>query len=259
MRLLATVVLAGVLLFLLGPLVLVVIVSFSANPLISLPLRGPTLDWYRRLAADPEFWSALRNSLVIAATTASLATITGTAAALGLARAAAGQRTAMLVATALPVMLPPLVLAVALVVFFARVLALPLSPATTIAAHLVITQPFVLLVVLARLASFDHACVDAARDLGASPWTAFRRVTLPNIRAALIGAWLIAAAVSLDDFILTVFTIGRGNTLATFVWGRMKTTLDPSINAIATILLVLTVGATLIALRLTRWRGGGGG
>lgn len=91
---------------------------------------------------------------MIAAAAASLATVSGTAAALALARAPAGRWTATLIATALPVMLPPLVLAVALVLFFARILALSLSPLTTIAAHLVITQPFVLLVVLAQPASF---------------------------------------------------------------------------------------------------------
>ena len=120
---------------------------------------------------------------------------------------------------------------------------------------MLVTQPFVVLVVMARLASFDWASVDAARDLGATRWQAFRLVTLPQIRAAIVGAALIAAALSLDDFIIASFTIGGGNTLSTFVWGKIRTTLDPSINAIATILLVLTVGITALALRLTRYRG----
>jgi spermidine/putrescine transport system permease protein len=99
------------------------------------------------------------------------------------------------------------------------------------------------------------ASVEAARDLGATRWQAFRLVTLPQIASALVGAALIAASISLDDFIIASFTLGGGNTLSTFVWGKIRTTLDPSINAIATILLVLTVGMSILALRLARYRG----
>jgi spermidine/putrescine transport system permease protein len=97
--------------------------------------------------------------------------------------------------------------------------------------------------------------VEAARDLGATRWQAFYLVTLPQIRTAIIGAALISAAISLDDFIIASFTIGGGNTLSTFVWGKLRTTLDPSINAIATILLLSTIGMSVLALRLTRYRG----
>lgn len=108
---------------------------------------------------------------------------------------------------------------------------------------------------MARLARFDSATVDAARDLGASRRSAFRLVTLPQIASALIGAALVSAAISLDDFIIASFTIGGGNTISTFVWGKMRTTLDPSINAIATILLVLTVGLSALALRVSKYKG----
>jgi spermidine/putrescine transport system permease protein len=124
-----------------------------------------------------------------------------------------------------------------------------------IPGHVLVTQPFVILIVLARLAAFNVASVEAARDLGATRWQAFRLVTLPQIRTAIGGATLIAAAISLDDFIIASFTIGGGNTISTFVWGKLRTTLDPSINAIATILLALTIGMSLLALRLTRYRG----
>jgi spermidine/putrescine transport system permease protein len=105
------------------------------------------------------------------------------------------------------------------------------------------------------MASFDHTCLEAARDLGATPVQAFLKVTLPQIGAALVGAALIAFAISLDEFIITVFTIGSGNTLSTFVWGKMRTALDPSINAIATVILLVTIGSAALALRVTRYRG----
>eukprot|EP01036_Dinobryon_divergens_P014351 gene14351-biopygen12733 len=121
--------------------------------------------------------------------------------------------------------------------------------------HVLVTQPFVILIVMARLAQLDQAAVEAARDLGATRFQAFRLVTLPRIASALIGAALVSAAISLDDFIIASFTLGGGNTISTFVWGNMRTTLDPSINAIATILLLLTIGLSALALRLSRYRG----
>jgi len=123
-----------------------------------------------------------------------------------------------------------------------------------ILGHILVTQPFVILIIMARLARFDHAAVNAARDLGATRWQAFRLVTIPMIASALVGAALVSAAISLDDFIIASFTIGGGNTISTFVWGKMRTTLDPSINAIATILLLLTIGLSAIALRISRYR-----
>jgi spermidine/putrescine transport system permease protein len=124
-----------------------------------------------------------------------------------------------------------------------------------ILAHLLFTQPFVILVVYARMATFDYSVIDSARDLGATPLQAFFTITLPIIRPVVIGAALIAAALSLDDFIITFFNIGSGNTLPTFIWGMIRTALKPTVNAIGTLLLLLTVGSTLIALWLTRYRG----
>jgi spermidine/putrescine transport system permease protein len=247
--------LAAFLVFMLGPLLLVILFSFSSNALISFPLGDLTFYWYRLLFANVEFWSALQNSLIIAAATGLLSTVAGTMAALSLVRFRPAVSSALIAGLTLPVTLPPLLLAVSLVVFFVRFLDLPLSPMTVIAGHVLIAQPFVILIVLARLANFDYASIDAARDLGATRWQAFRKVLLPQISTALIGAGLIAMAISLDDFIIAVFTLGGGNTLSTFIWGKVRTTLDPSINAIACILLVFTVGTTLAALRLTKYRG----
>lgn len=120
--------------------------------------------------------------------------------------------------------------------------------------HLLVTQSFVILIIYARMATFDHAVIDSARDLGAGPWTTFMTVTRPIIRSTIIGAALIALAISLDEFIITVFNIGGGNTLPAFVFGKIRTTLDPTINAIATILNFLTVGSTVLAMRLDRYR-----
>jgi spermidine/putrescine transport system permease protein len=244
-----------IVLYLLLPLLLVVLFSFNASALTSLPLTGITLDWYVELFAQGSFWSALQNSLVVAFAVAVIAVTVGTLAALGLARMRAGRAGAVANLLSLPMMLPALIIGVALLGWFLRFLDLKLGLWTVVLGHLVIAQPFVILIVHARLASFDWAAVESARDLGASPWHAFRTVTLPVIQPTLVGAALIALSVSLDDFVITFFTIGGGNTLPTMVWGMVRTSLDPTINAIATLLIALSIGSTIVALRLSRYRG----
>jgi spermidine/putrescine transport system permease protein len=248
-------VLAALLAFLLVPLALVVIFSFAENTVTRLPVEGWTLDWYRALFSNGEFWRALQNSLIISVPAALLATVTGSAAAFGLARGGQARALPLLSILSLPVMLPPLVIAIGLVVLAVRWLALPLGLPVVVAGHVLLVQPFVALIVAARLATFDTAQWEAARDLGATRWQVFRHVTWPQTRTTIIGATLIAFAVSLDEFIVTLFTIGSGNTLSTFVWGRMRTALDPTINAVASLTLTFTIVAVALALSQGRRRG----
>lgn len=240
--------------FMLGPILLVVLFSFGSNALIGFPMGALTLGWYETLMGDPGFLAAFRTSIIVALATATLATITGTMAAMALIRLTPRMARALLATLSLPVLLPPLVVAIAIVVLFVRGLGVGLGLPVVILGHTLVAQPFVILIVMARLARFDMAALEAARDLGATRWQAFRLVMLPQIASALVGAALVSAAISLDDFIIASFTIGGGNTVSTFVWGKMRTTLDPSINAIATVLLVMTVGLSALALRLSRYR-----
>jgi spermidine/putrescine transport system permease protein len=242
--------LGAVICFLALPLFLVVVFSFASNTVVRFPIEGMTLDWYARLFNDDEFLSALQNSMVISVPASLIATISGTMVALSLAKSK--RNTAFLSALSTPVMLPPLVIAIGLVVLIVRWLALPLGMPVVIAGHILLTQPLVALIVAARLQTFDETAMDASRDLGATPLQAFWRVKFPQIRTAITGAALIAFAISLDEFIVTVFTIGSGNTLSTFMWGKMRTSLDPTINAIATLTLVMTIALVGVSLRLSR-------
>ncbi|MCF4165330.1 ABC transporter permease [Zavarzinia compransoris] len=242
------------LVFLLSPLALVVFFSFAENQNATFPAGGATLHWYGVLFDDPDFWKALGNSAIVTLTVGLVSMVVGTAAAMTLARTRPALANALIGVITLPIMLPPLVLALALATGYSS-LGLPLGLGTVIPSHVVFTQPFVILVVHAQMASFNMAVVDSARDLGAGPWTIFRTVILPIIRPTLIGATLMAMAVSLDDFIITYFTIGGGMTLPTMIWGMLRKALDPSINALGALVLVATVGTSLIALRLTRYRG----
>jgi spermidine/putrescine transport system permease protein len=244
-----------VILFMTVPLVLVVLFSFNSSALTSLPLTGLTFDWYRRLFANAAFWPALWNSLIVGITVAAASAVVGTLAALALSRMPHRSAGRLIGGFSLPMMLPALIIGVALLSFFVRFLGLQLTLGTVILGHLVIAQPFVILIVHARMAVFDHAMVESARDLGATRWRAFRTVTLPIVQPTIVGAALIALSVSLDDFVITFFTIGGGNTLPTMVWGMVRTSLDPTINAIATLLIALSIGSTVAALRLSRYRG----
>lgn len=238
--------------FLALPLVFVVLFSFASNTVVRFPIEGVTLDWYARLFNDSEFLAAFQNSLTISVPAAVLATITGTMAALSLARSK--RNMVLLSALSTPVMLPPLVIAIGLVVLFLRWLAFPLGMSTVVAGHVLLAQPLVALIVAARLQSFDETAMEAARDLGATAHQAFWRVKFPQIRTSIIGAALIVFAISPDEFIVTIFTIGSGNTLSTFMWGKMRTSLDPSINAIATLTLVMTLVLVGISLLVSRNR-----
>lgn len=240
--------------FLLSPLLLVVLFSFTDRGISAFPITGLSIQWWVAMIEHRQFASALTNSLIISGAVALISATVGTMAAMGLARLPPRQANIGIAALCLPLMLPPLVLAVALLSAYVAA-GMKLGLLTVILAHLLFTQPFVILVVYARMVSFDRTVVESARDLGASPLKAFFTVTLPIIRPTVIGAALIAAALSLDDFIITFFNIGGGNTLPTFVWGFIRTGLRPTVNAIGTTILVMTVGATIVALWLTRYRG----
>ena len=241
-------------LFLVSPLALLVLFSFTDGGMAAFPIRGLTLRWWGQMFADPAFRAAFANSLVIGVCAAAASAVVGTLAALGLARLPAQRARLLMAGLALPLMLPPLVLGVALLSFYVA-LGLPLGRVTVVLSHLLFTLPFVVLIVYARLEAFDLRVVESARDLGAPPLTAFWTVTFPIIRPSVIGAALLSLALSIDDFIITFFTIGTGNTLPTFVWGMIRTALTPVANAIGTLVILLSLTAAALALWLTRFRG----
>jgi spermidine/putrescine transport system permease protein len=240
--------------FMLSPLLLLVLFAFSDKDLLTFPITGLTLGWFSAVLTNDKFWAAFHNSVIVTGTVGVVTTVVGTMAALGLARLTPRMASLAMSVLSIPVMLPPLVLAVALANYYATVgIRLGLGP--VIAGHLVFTQPFVILIVHARLAGFDGAIVRSARDLGASPLRAFLTVTLPIVRPTIVGAALVAMALSLDDFILTFFTIGGGSTLPVYLWGLMRKGVNPQINVASLMLITITIGASLIAMRATRYRG----
>jgi len=244
----------GCCLFLVSPLVILVVFCFSEDRAISFPIDRFGFRWWHELFANQAFWPSARNSLIVVSVTGAVSTVIGTMAAFALSRMRSPGDGIWLGLLTLPVMLPPLVLGVALLSFFSRA-GVPLGLETVILAHLVFTQPFVILIVHAAMVGFDHATVASARDLGAGPLYAFRTVTLPIVQPSIIGAALVAMAISLDDFIVTFFTIGGGNTLPTFLWGMLRKGVNPQLNIVALILMSVTITISILAIRLTRYRG----
>jgi spermidine/putrescine transport system permease protein len=245
---------ALIVVFMLTPLLLLALFAFSDKTLISFPITGLTLDWFVRLYSTAKFWAAFENSLIVTGIVGLVSTVIGTMAACALARLPNRMAGLTMAAMTLPVMLPPLVLAVALANYYAT-LGIRFGLPTVIIGHLVFTQPIVILIVYARMAAFDYAAVNSARDLGASPLTAFLTITLPIIRPTIVGAALVAMALSIDDFVLTFFTIGGGSTLPVYMMGLMRRGVNPQINVASLVLITMTIGASLIALRATRYRG----
>jgi len=252
-RWLAATFVVAVLLFLFLPIVLIVLFSFNASPTLSFPINGFTFDWYREALGDPLFVTALENSLELAATTAIVAGLLGTTAAFAVGRYRRRVQSGVVYAALLPSILPVLVIAIALAIFL-NAIGVSLSLKTAALGHILIAFPFVFLILRARLESFDYTLLEAARDAGASPWRAFRDVTLPLIRPSIIGAALISVSLSLDEFVITSFTIGPDQTLPVLIWAKLRVGLDPGVNALATLVLSGTIVAGMISYRVSRIR-----
>jgi spermidine/putrescine transport system permease protein len=242
---------AAVLLFLFAPMVLIVAFSFNASPTLSFPVTGLTGRWYREALADEQFTGALKNSVLLAVVTALAAGTLGATAAFGVRRFGRRTQEAVGYAALLPSIVPALLVAIALAIFLDAA-GVVLSLKTALIGHVLIAFPFVFLTLRARLESFDFAMLEAARDLGASRTRAFRDVVLPLIRPALLGAALISVALSLDEFVITSFTIGGDQTLPVLIWAKMRRGVDPTVNALATLVLCGTLLTGMAAYRISR-------
>ncbi len=237
---------ALVYLFLYAPIAILVAFSFNASRQTAV-WSGFTLDWYRQLLADPALFRAVRTSLVVASAATALAVLLGTPAALALARRDFPGKRATQALLYLPVIIPEVVLGAALVTFFG-VVGLRLSVVTVVIAHVVFSVSYVAIVVRARLAGLDPALAEAARDLGASPFETFRRVTLPLALPGILAAALLVFTLSIDDYVITSFVAGVGaTTLPLHIYSMLKVGVTPEVNAVSTLLLAATIALIVLA------------
>ena len=238
--------------FLYLPIAVLVALSFNEGGLPTV-WSGFSTRWYVSLVSNTQILHAAANTLIVALVSTAIATLLGTLLAIGIETRRRKSRGLEALVFA-PMVIPDIVLAIALLSFFSM-LNVTLGLQTIILAHVVFNLAFVCLVVRARLKSFDWSIVEASTDLGASAITTFRRVTLPVILPAVVAGALLAFTLSVDEFIIAFFTAGAGKgstTLPMQIYSMIRFGITPEINALATIVMAVSVAALTLSQRLNR-------
>jgi spermidine/putrescine transport system permease protein len=233
--------------FLYVPLAIVVVYSFNDSRL-NAEWVGFTLSWYDKLFHNEDMLAAAWNSLLIGLTASAVSTVLGTMAGVALYRYKSRLLPVLVLA---PIAIPEILMGVSLLIFFV-LLNFTLGLVSVALAHIAFCIGFVAIVVRARLAGMDESLIEAARDCGATPWQAFRRVTLPLIMPGVIAGALMAFTLSIDDFVITFFTAGAGTvTLPLQIYSMIKIAVTPEVNAVSTLLMLLTLALIILASRLS--------
>jgi spermidine/putrescine transport system permease protein len=235
------------------PVLILMAFSFNASR-FSVAWTGFTLGWYRELLERPDLLRGLRLSLVVGLTSTAIATLCGTLLALALARYRFRGRRGVEGLLYVPLVTPEIVVGISLLTLFAAA-GLSLGVPTIIIAHVAFSISFVTVIVRARLAGMDRSLEEAALILGADELSTFVRVTLPQLGPGIAAGALLAFILSFDDYVITSFVAGSGSsTLPVVVYGMVRRTIEPSVNAISTVILVVTSVLIYLADRLSRRR-----
>jgi ABC-type spermidine/putrescine transport system permease subunit II len=238
----------GLLVFLWIPLIVMIVLSFTVNASTFFPFRGFTLDHYVATFADRSLMLALWHSVQVASIAAVIATVLGVLASFALARYDFVFKDVYRTFGILPMVIPGIVLGIALLIYFRTLLDVQRGFWTVVLTHSVYGFPFVLLIVTARLYTFDESLEEAARDLGADPFTTFRDVTLPIVAPAVGAGFLFAWIRSFEDFIRAYFVKGTMDVLTTTMFSMIKYGTAPKMNAISS--FVVFVIAVLLAVAM---------
>jgi spermidine/putrescine transport system permease protein len=242
--------------FLYAPLISLMAFSFNDSKR-NIVWRGFTWKYYAATFADSDLIAAFGNSLTIAAVSTAVSLVLGAMTALLLWRFRFPAKAALEGALGLPIVVPEICMGVAMLVFFTQVmpwpteLPWPLNLGAIIISHISFSFSFVAIVIRGRLASFNREFEEAAKDLGAGEWRVFWDVILPHMGPGLLAGALLAFTLSLDDFVITFFTSGPDTiTFPVKVYSMVRFSVTPEVNAASTILIILTVALTALALRL---------
>jgi spermidine/putrescine transport system permease protein len=246
--------LMGVFIFLYTPLFVLMLYSFNDSK-ANIVWKGFTFKWYIKAFENDQLREALFNSLLIAAITTAISLVVGGLMAFMFWRFKFPFKGFLESGMNLPIVVPEICFGVAVLLFFAKIgfptnLPYPLNLSQIIIAHVAFAFPFVAIVVRARLEGFNPELEAAALDLGASPFQAFRDVIVPHMKPGLIAGGLLAFTLSLDDFVITFFASGPGTiTFPVKVYSMVRFSVTPEVNAASTLIIVITVLATIFALR----------
>jgi spermidine/putrescine transport system permease protein len=251
-------------LFLYAPIFFVIMFAFNSATVATADWEGFSFRWFPIALNDDVVQTTLANSFIIAIPNAILATTFGTMAALGLQRVGKRMRGTFDVLTYMSVIVPEIVIALATLIMFATTfdtldkwfgIKLSLGYATVIAAHVLFNLSLVLLLVRARLDGMDRTFVEASADLFATPWRTFVQITFPQLLPAIVAGFLLSFTFSFDDYVITTFVSGPGSsTLPLFIFGQVKRGVTPETNAVATMMLGVTMLMLLVGQLLLTWQ-----
>ena len=235
-----------VFLFLFAPIFVLIVYSFNQSRIFGV-WTGFSLDWYRALFEDRFIMGAVKTTLIVAIFATVISTVIGTLAAIVLGEFSKKQRRILLGLNDIPVLNPDIVIAISLMVLFGF-LQLPKGTLTLVLAHVAFTIPYVVLAVLPKVRMMDRNLIDAALDLGAKPLQALTMVVVPEIKSGIIAGAMMAFTLSIDDFIISFFTVAPGqNTISTIVYSMTKKGIEPTINALSTIMFVVVLVLLILA------------
>ena len=238
------------------PILVVIVFSFNDSRL-TVGWKGFSLQWYEKLFQNSSLMESLGNSLILGVLSCLLSAVIGTLGAVGMAKLNYKSKGLLEYVSILPLMTPEIILGMVFLAFFSQ-LNLPFGMLTLLISHTVFCVPYILMEVKARLVGMDKSLEEAAMDLGATPRRTFFDITLPLIMPAVLSGSLLAFAMSMDDVVISVFVNGpRLSTLPIKVYTQMKTGVTPEINALCTLMLVVSVGILLLYSLVRRLSGRG--
>ncbi len=237
--------------FLYGPLLMIVALSFNNSRTTGLPWKGFTLQWYESLIGNSQLMAALANSIYVGAVAALIATFLALLLGLAFRHDFRGKRLVLyLIIT--PIIIPGIIGGVVLLIFFGYLGIRPSLFTTVLVAHVNWVLPFAFLTLYPRLHKFDRSLEEAAMDLGAKEWQVFREIVFPIVRPGLIATALFAFSLSFDEFIRTMFTVGSERTIPVQFYVLIVEELSPELPAMAVVVVLLTVLSSLAGFLLSR-------
>jgi spermidine/putrescine transport system permease protein len=235
------------LVFLYAPILLLPLFAFNDSIVIAFPLAGFTSGWFAEMWADQQMFNALQNSLVVALSTAAIATMLGLFAARASTRFNFTGKGGILALVMLPLVLPEMILAMSLLVALLSV-GISLSILTVIMGHVLICTPFAVAILTSAFQSLDKSLEEAAYDLGETPSSTFRLIILPLVMPGIVSSFLICFTVSLDEFIIAYFLSGTEPMLSAYIYGQFRFPANvPKVMALGTILVLLSICLLAIA------------
>ena len=235
-----------------APIVAVVILAFNPQQFGSFPMEGFSFKWFVKLSQNSTILDAFKNSLVLGSFTAIFATAIGVPAAMAFIRYEFRGKDFINTLLLAPIMIPEVILGVALLLFI-RWLQQPKSFALVLIGHVVLTLPYVVLIVQARLVGIKKEYEEAALSLGASPFQTFREITFPLLAPAIFAGMLFAFTISFDDVTATLFwATAQNQTVPVKIFGMLRNSISPEINALGAVMIVLTVSTPLLAGYISR-------